>query len=88
MEYEWRLNVTRVNNGYRLSWPDVISNEKREKVITREHVIEDGPDTADDPEGKIESTEKLLWFVIEHFAMTGSKHDPVRLSVERVKREE
>jgi hypothetical protein len=84
MDNQWKLEIIRVRNGYKLNYPQELDDSS---TVIQEEVIEDGPGTANDPQGEIESGEKLLWFILEYFALLGSKHDPERLVIRREKHE-
>jgi hypothetical protein len=76
---DYTLEITKVENGYICSWWDEVENEH----VKKQMVFEDTDDWQENCEvnGDICSMEAMLQFVIEHFGMCGSKHDPHRLRV-------
>lgn len=74
---EWKLEITRVENGYVLWAPP-----EDEEHASREWVIED--DVIDE----LKSHENLLWDIMEFFNFGGSKHDLERIKIKREKKNE
>jgi hypothetical protein len=68
----YELTITRANNGFILEFDD------DEKFPVAETIQDDESD-------EMKSGEQLLWFVIEHFDLGGSKFDKKRLSIKRVR---
>jgi len=66
---EWGITIVSTSNGY------AIRDLEEDKVIA---VIEEKGGL--DPD--IESTQSLLWFVMEYFNIQGSKHDKERVVVD------
>jgi len=75
----WDLHIRRGNNGYRLTYQEELGDGE---IVEREEYIEDSEGDG------LKSGEELLWRVMEYFAFYGSKHDPERLRIIRVKKEE
>ena len=75
----WTLEITRGDNGYKLRWADELDDGS---CVWHEEYIED--DEAD----KLKSGEELLWGVMGHFSLGGSKHSPERLRIVREKRDD
>ena len=72
MAYE--LNVKRVANGFILKYDEEL--DEGTKIITEQIVEED--DTAS---GELEAAKRMLWQVLDHFALGGSKHDTKRIVI-------
>jgi hypothetical protein len=71
---EYALTIKRVSNGFVLSW---IEDNEDGTERTETQVIEE----IDSKDGELEAGMHLLFAVMEHFALSGSKHDPKRLTV-------
>jgi len=72
MAYE--LNVKKVENGFILKYDEELDEGTK---ITTEHIVEE-----DDTEfGELESGKRMLWHVLEHFCLSGSKHDSKRIVI-------
>ena len=69
----WEMKITKVQNGYKLLIP-----KEDEDHIDTEIVIEE-PATEF---GELESGQRMLWEIMEHFALLGSKHDKKRLIID------
>lgn len=69
----YSLLIIREDNGYSLK------GFSDESGLPMTFVIED------DPQDELKSGESLLWEVMNYFSFNGSKHDPVRLRIEREK---
>lgn len=69
---EWALLITKINNGYIVTYKD--ENEKLQMEVFEEYSDDD-----------LMATEKMLWYLLEHFDMYGNKHDAERLRVIREK---
>ena len=78
---DWKLVITRVDNGYTLRG---IFGENEEETTV---VIEDGDDWNAVQVVNWNSAESLLWEVMEYFGLGGSKHDKYRIRIEREKQE-
>jgi len=74
----YNLHIIRGNNGYRFNWTEETEDGK---VKEEAYIQDDMVDT-------LKSGQELLWFVLHHFGLSGSKHDPERLRVVREKRDE
>jgi predicted house-cleaning noncanonical NTP pyrophosphatase (MazG superfamily) len=72
----WSIQITRGRNGYRLRWHEELENGS---LGWQEEYIQD-----DEMDG-LKSGEELLWRIMDYFGFGGSKHDSVRLRVEREK---
>jgi hypothetical protein len=70
------LTITRADNGFTLEWEE--ENEDGGPYPTME-VIQD------DEDDEMKSGEELLWWVMSHFDLGGSKFDKKRLNVNRVR---
>lgn len=70
---DWFLKIEKVDNGYVL-----ITNGDGEGPESRMALQEDGEDP-------MKVNEEVLWEVMDHFNMSGSKHDKERLRVTRQK---
>jgi len=60
-----KLIIHRLDNGYSIHGDEV------------KEVFEDGEDEF----GELESTEKLLWAILEYFGQIGNRHDAKRLRI-------
>jgi hypothetical protein len=70
------LKIIRGENGYLLEHDDEYEDGTPRKVF---EVIQD------DENDEMRSGEQLLWFVMEHFDLGGSKFDKKRLAIKRVR---
>jgi hypothetical protein len=68
---DWACEIIVVNNGYKLKYTDPESSRILEDVI--EEVDED----------ELKAGEKLLWWLIDYFALRGGRYDAERLTVTR-----
>ena len=68
---DWKLEIIKGNNGY------VLTSSPEHLIM----VIED------DEEDELQSHEDLLWEIMNYFNFGGSKHDPERISITRIKKE-
>ena len=75
----WTLEITRGDNGYKLRWWDELDDGSE---FWHEEYIED------DEVDELKSGENLLWGVLDHFSLGGSKHDAERLRIVREKRDD
>jgi hypothetical protein len=74
---DWAMEIIRVPNGYKVGNPRYLSGEGH---VWEEEVIQDcGEDVGPGIDEK--SSEELLWKVMKHFHLGGSKHDAKRLRV-------
>jgi len=56
---------------------------KIEKVQNGYHLKGNETDIViDDDDGELKAMQRVLWQVMEHFSMQGSKHDPERIRIE------
>ena len=69
------LQIIRGDNGFKLDW--WVEDDTGD--ISHMEVIQD------DEDDEMKSGEQLLWFVMEHFDLGGSKFDKKRLSIKRVR---
>lgn len=69
------LQIMRGDNGFKLDW----WLEDDNGDIGHTEVIQD------DEDDEMKSGEQLLWFVIDHFNLGGSKFDKKRLAIKRVR---
>jgi hypothetical protein len=69
---DWGMEIVRVSNGYYVRLADMDT----EAGIT-DMTIEDAENDV------LKSGEELLWTVLDHFALSGSKHDKERLRIIR-----
>jgi hypothetical protein len=69
------LQITRCDNGFGLEWWEETDEDASNHVT----VIED------DENDKMKSGEEILWFVMNHFDLGGSKFDKKRLTINRVR---
>ena len=74
----YKLEITRGDNGYKLRCRDEADDGQK---IWREEYIQD-----DEGDG-LKSGEELLWWIMDYFSFSGSKHDPERIRVVREKQE-
>lgn len=72
----WEIKIRKGDNGYRISWIEEIG-EKGETVEKEEYVEED----VDSESGEAVAAADLLYRVIEHFSLYGSKHNALHVSV-------
>lgn len=70
---DWAVEITRIKNGYVCKYPDF--NGEREYFETE--VFSDSDDD------ELKSGEDLLWWIINHFGLSGSKWDKERLGITR-----
>ncbi len=70
----WDLNIRSVSNGF------ILFGKHPETGYPYEEVIEEKEDDL------LAANERVLWAVMEYFAMDGTKHDPERLRVVRKKK--
>ena len=75
---EWSLKITKASNGYILQ-PMGDDHEEEGMMVYEEDDL--------DEFGELEAMLKVLYGVIEHFGVYGSKHDAKRLRVVIVDRE-
>ena len=77
---DWSLEIKRAENGFVAKWLEELEDDRcRELVMVFEETGEDG----------LDATEALLYFVLEHFGLRGSKHDQRRITIDITdKREE
>jgi len=71
---DWAVEITRIRNGYVCKYPDAYNDGP-------EHLETEVFSDSDDDE--LKSGEDLLWWIIEHFNLGGSKWDKERLRVTR-----
>ena len=71
---DWSIEITRVDNGYTVGWYESGDDDE----MLEHHVVFE---ETDEKHGDIACMVKLLWFVTEHFGMTGSKHDEKRIGI-------
>jgi hypothetical protein len=76
---KWDLNIERVRNGYILTYWD-IDNEG--DPFQQTFVIEI-PDIEDEAEAQVRAGLELLYFVRDRFEFRGSKHDSVRIIIDK-----
>lgn len=72
----WDLKITRGENGYLLEHDDEYDDGEPRKTFD---VIQD------DEDDEMNSGEGLLWYIMEHFDLGGSKFDKKRLAIKRVR---
>jgi len=72
------LTIKQADNGYVLSYSEI--TEHSDLVETRYIAIED-TDYKEDCVSGARLTQKLLWEIMEHFQLFGSKHDEERCNV-------
>ncbi len=75
LQVQWDLRITKGDNGYRCNWLEDYDDMPGSMVF--ETVFEE----EESEHGELEAFERLLWFITEHFGMTGSKHDARRISI-------
>ena len=75
MNIPWSLRITKVDNGFVLSWDEEADEDH---IIPRSLVVEE---SAHHEFSEIDAMQRLLWEVMEHFGYYGSKHDKKRLFV-------
>jgi hypothetical protein len=73
---DWVLRIEKVENGFIASY-----RLDEETTLNKEVFQDDGTDD-------LKSGEEMLWFVLDHFGIGGSKHDPERIRIVREKRDE
>ncbi len=66
---DWSLTIHRVDNGFRIIDQD-----------SRETVFEEAEDFQTPEDGQM--IRRMLYFIIDFFALGGGKHDPERISVD------
>lgn len=67
------LEIIKADNGYIAEyWEEIESEQVKTQVVFEE---------AETEHGNVECFARLLWYVTEHFAMTGSKHDARRIRI-------
>ena len=71
----WEINIRKVENGFVLSWEEELEDRI---LIGKESIVED----LDTDFSEIETLQRLLWEITEHFGYYGSKHDKKRLCIE------
>jgi hypothetical protein len=71
---DWAVEITRVRNGYVCTYPD--SNAYDETRFETQIFSDDDAD-------ELKSGEDLLWWIIAHFALSGSRYDTERLTITR-----
>ena len=76
----WSVEITRGENGYKLGYWE--ETEDGYEMGWREEYIQD-----EERDG-LKSGEELLWYIINYFSLSGSKHDPERLRIIRENKEE
>jgi len=70
---DWAVEITRIRNGYVCKYPD----------FTGERNYLETAVFSDDEADELKSGETLLWWIIEHFNLGGSKWDKERLRITR-----
>jgi len=73
---EWKMTITRTENGYLIETPDEYEDGN---LFVRRSVVEEKMDIS---EAWDEAHRNLLHEVMEHFNFQGSKHDAKRLRIE------
>ena len=73
----WQITISKADNGFVLEYYD------EETETNRQIAVEDPPDG-----DETVTTQKMLWEIMEHFSLFGSKHDKVRVKVVRRDSEE
>ena len=68
----WSINITKADNGF------VLEYYCEETETNRQIAVEDPADG-----DETITTQKMLWEIMEHFSLFGSKHDKVRVKVVR-----
>lgn len=71
----WDLRITKGDNGYRCNWLEETDDFGAVRVY---EIVQEEMESE---HGEIECFQRLLWFITEHFAMTGSKHDERRINI-------
>ena len=71
---DWAVEITRVRNGYVCKYPD--SNGEGETHFETQVFSDDDAD-------ELKSGEDLLWWIIAHFGISGSRYDIERLTITR-----
>lgn len=68
------LRISRADNGYVCTWDDTtVEGDRIERIMLfAEH---------DGEWGSVECFRELLYFITEHFAMAGTKHDARRITI-------
>lgn len=74
LQARWDLRITKGENGYRCNWLEDLEDDQAKIYET---VFEE----EESEHGEIEAFERLLWFIVEHFGMVGSKHDARRIRI-------
>jgi len=79
---DWSLEIRKAENGFVVKWWEELENDKWNELV---RVFEE---TGED-EDELDAAEALLYFVLEHFDLRGSKHDQRRITIDITdKREE
>ena len=73
----WELTITKGQNGYKLSWKEEIDGGA---YHAREEYIQED-ESAEESEADAKAAHDLLYKVIEHFSLYGSKHNKYRIAV-------
>lgn len=68
------LTITRADNGFRMNWNE--DGEDDIPIHYEEVIQDDGTD-------EMKSGEELLWWVMNHFDLGGSRYDKQRLRITR-----
>ena len=71
---DWAVQIVRVRNGYVCKYPD--ENGEGESHLETEVFSYDETD-------ELKSGEELLWWIINHFGISGSRYDAERLTITR-----
>lgn len=77
-ENEWSMKIIKVQNGFICKWYEP-SGFDGDDLLKKQLVFEDKEDEGEYSE--LYSGEEMLWFLIEHFGLFGSKYDKKRLRV-------
>jgi len=71
---DWGVEIIRVRNGYVCKYPD--ENGEGESHLETEVFSDDEID-------ELKSGEELLYWIINHFGISGSRYDAERLTITR-----
>lgn len=69
---DWKLYITRTDNGYLI---ESIDTDNEGNPVSKKHVIQDCE------QNELKSHRELLWEVMEFFNFMGSKHDEERIRI-------
>jgi hypothetical protein len=82
----WECKVLRVNNGFVVTYPDEVADEKEkcteiEKIVVFEFNDEE-KDENSERKTEVETLQKLFYWLMEYFAIMNSKHEKYNLNID------